>query len=713
MKRFNIRLAVELCLLGLLAMLSNLSAQESVERKKGWQGDAFSLFIHYGLYSIPGGVWNGQPVRQGYSEQILSFGVHFMDWYEELTKEMHAENFSAKQIVQLAKHAGMKSVIMTAKHHDGFCLFRSDYTPYNVWEACPAKRDLIGELAAACHEAGLRFGLYYSLIDWHYPGAMPISSHNADSIPLSHHQYNMAQVMELLTRYGQIDELWFDMGSLLPSQSWDLYQLVKDLQPNCMVSGRLGNDYADFSVMPDNAYPDYRMVKAWQTPASMFDETWGYRSWQERGSVEDKVREKFRSLIEVISRGGKYLLNIGPKGDGSIVPFEADVLKEVGKRTHAYSDAIYDTHANPLPEKTKLLATCKGKRRLFIFVPTAKTSTDTVLTLPAHQGKLSEVHLLSDSNKKESISFQQTRSGLTHLKVPAPSSSLHYPFRVIELEYASDFNFRQPEDFLPGTSVLSAYNAEPLYSHSTLDYYCSYKSIVGYEWSIAANRRQRQAKYAILYPSWEEGTELRIKESGEERQVKLHGSAFKELKMAKFELKRAEKGKIYGVFGREPNFDSNLDCFDFDAKRDTIFPLSPRSGMLLHFTLDVKESGYCPIALSYADGILVYQDQEYLFGDIYRRSLGQKPPKHLLLYFSKGIHTLSFKVYNRFGDFALLKWQILPSCLVYKTETITLSLNDRDNEQSLDDPVILRSFGTDPFLVRPAGLESIRFIPQK
>ena len=143
-----------------------------------WLGDKYSLFIHYGLYSVAGGVWQGTPVKRGYSEQILTFGVGFSDEYEALTEQFNAKDFSAQEIVQLAQRAGMRSIVITSKHHDGFCLWRTATTPYNSYDATPARRDLVGEIAAACHQAGLGFGLYFSLIDWHYPYAMPFSSHN-------------------------------------------------------------------------------------------------------------------------------------------------------------------------------------------------------------------------------------------------------------------------------------------------------------------------------------------------------------------------------------------------------------------------------------------------------------------------------------------------------------------------------------------------------
>ena len=242
-----------------------------------WLDQKFSMFIHFGLYSEYGGVYQGEPVERGYSEQIQSFAGIFSDWYSATADEFNPIKWDADNIVGLAKKAGMKSIVLTSKHHDGFCMYHSQYTSFNIVDATSYGRDLMKELANACHRGGIEFGVYYSLIDWHFPQAYPISSHNADPITSQHFEFNMNQVREVMTNYGDISEIWFDMGSLTPEQSKELYELVNQLQPNCMISGRLGNDYVDFSVMADNEYPDYKLGVPWQTAASIFDETWGYR----------------------------------------------------------------------------------------------------------------------------------------------------------------------------------------------------------------------------------------------------------------------------------------------------------------------------------------------------------------------------------------------------------------------------------------------------
>ncbi len=290
----------------------------------------FSMFVHWGLYSVYGGVYRGKNIEWGYSEQIQSFAGIFSDWYAGAAEQFSAKQWNADSIAVLAKRAGMDAIVFTSKHHDGFCMYNSQETDFTIMNT-PFGRDALKELGQACKRHGLNLGIYFSLIDWHYPPAYPISSHNADPITPEHHEYNKRQVKELLENYGPVSELWFDMGSLTREQSSELYNLVKSIQPNCRVSGRIGNDYGDFAVMPDNVIPDFVPNKPWQTAESVYKETWGYRSWQKHVPMNEKLTEKINSLKRVIGAGGNYLLNIGPTGDGAVTNYEEELLLSIGK----------------------------------------------------------------------------------------------------------------------------------------------------------------------------------------------------------------------------------------------------------------------------------------------------------------------------------------------------------------------------------------------
>jgi alpha-L-fucosidase len=354
-------------------------AGPGAETINAWQDRKFGMFIHFGLYSIAGGMWNGKRVEKGYSEQILVNAPIPPEDYEALAKQFDPEKFDPDAIVALAKAAGMKFIVVTAKHHDGFNLFQTAQTLYNSVDGTPYHKDIVKELAEACARGGLKFGVYYSLIDWHHPGGNAYIEGNSNPITAQQEAFNLAQIKELLGHYGPISEIWFDMGKPTPAQSAHFAHAVHALQPQTMISGRVWNHYGDFAVMGDNAEPDVAMELPWQAPASMFPETWGYRSWQERKGPQGKIRENITRLVRVVSGGGNYILNIGPEGDGSVVPYEAQVLQGIGAWLKRNGEAIYGTRKQPFAAVDFGYATV-GPHALYLFV--AKQPTDHQLHVP-------------------------------------------------------------------------------------------------------------------------------------------------------------------------------------------------------------------------------------------------------------------------------------------------------------------------------------------
>ena len=501
-----------------LTLASSVVAQVSDTAFKTWHESKFSMFIHFGLYSELGGVWEGQPVRRGYSEQIQSFAGIFSDWYGDTALRFNPTEFNADEIAALAKEAGMRSIVITTKHHDGFCMFRTATTDYNSVDATPAGRDFVKELSEACEKAGIRLGLYFSIIDWHYPHAYPISSHNCDFITPQHHELSKRQVTELLTNYGPISELWFDMGSNTPEQSKELYELVHSLQPDCMVSGRLGNDQYDFAVMADNSYPETALQCSWQSAASMFDETWSYRSWQERGSSHEKAMEKLRSLINVVSHGGNFLLNIGPKGDGSVVDFESDVLKEMGSWLKEYGYAIYGTEASPFRVQYDWGMITRKDNNLYLILSGTRPSNG-IISLDMSGNKLVGA-------EGEVDDYAQKGKTVT---VNVPESAYNdETIKVVTLTFESPVE-PQPVNSIKGDVVLTAQNATPDYSYSCFDYYSNYRSTVSYSWNIEKSGLRR---LNLVYTSEDIGKEIVMTVDGEPYTVKLDGGKSKALPSA-------------------------------------------------------------------------------------------------------------------------------------------------------------------------------------
>ena len=622
-------------------MATMLSAQQ--KPSQGWLDQKFSMFIHFGLYSEYGGVYNGEPVQQGYSEQIQSFAGIFSDWYGNTASKFNPVKWNSDEIVKLAKDAGMKSIVFTSKHHDGFCMYHSKFTDFNIVDATPYAKDMMKELAEACERGGIGFGVYYSLIDWHYPQAYPISSHNADPITPEHYAFNMKQVEEIMTEYGPISEIWFDMGSLTLEQSKGLYDLVNRLQPNCMISGRLGNDYVDFAVMADNEYPEYKLGLPWQTAASMFNETWGYRSWQERGSVQDKVNEKIASLVKVVSRGGNYLLNIGPRGDGSVVEFERDVLLEMGRWLKSNSESIYASKSNPFDHPFSFGDITTDGNSLYAFINKSVNAID----IGSFIGKVKDVTLLA-TNK--SLNYTQTKNSLS---VQLPQGDLVGPMAVVKIAFDNDYA-TIPSSIVSG-KVLTPQNANPLFGHSSLNYYAGYKSLIGYDWTLKSDRKQTSPK--IRYTDSEIGRIIELSTKNETQKVSLDVSNPKTIKL---DNNSVAWGNLYrkpgrGVFGNMPeegNGDVVIDeawkqVSNFTYGTSTTEKILPRASIV--FLQEIQSNKEQTIAVEVESGNAAYilLNGEYVTAHFSpNRIKAQK--EIVLLPLKKGENQLVIKLYNGF-----------------------------------------------------------------
>ena len=332
------------------------------EARIAWFREAkFGLFIHWGVYSLPGGEWDGKRTP-GTGEWIMHWAPIPLRDYEKLPARFNPVKFDAEAWVRLAEDAGMRYIVITAKHHDGFAMFRSQVSAYNIYDATPFHRDPLAELAQACARHGIRLGVYYSQAqDWHEPTGMGnVNDFGPDEKKdFDHYLRGKAepQVRELLTHYGPIALIWFDTPRLMTAERGQRFvDLIHSLQPACLIDGRLGTS-GDYTSMPDNTIPSKGVKGDWETPATIND-TWAFRKddtdWKSPGEIA------FR-LVDIASKGGNYLLNVGPTGEGVIPQASQDNLRTVGRWLKANGAAVYGSGRSPFgAEYGEFSATQKG-----------------------------------------------------------------------------------------------------------------------------------------------------------------------------------------------------------------------------------------------------------------------------------------------------------------------------------------------------------------
>ena len=317
--------------------------EKSVNKLEEFRNDHFGLFIHFGVYSKLGGVWKGEQIPY-YGEQIMNHARITVPEYEAVAKEFNPTDFDADEIVLLAKNAGMKYIVFTTKHHDGFCMFDTQTTDYDIVDFTPYGKDIVKELADACHRHGMKLGFYYSLPDWHFPHGIPRLEPDSTTncteyvnqvyspleiITPELEDYIVAQITELLTNYGEIYTMWFDMGLVTSEQSRRFRETVKHLQPQCLINGRIMNNMGDYMTLPDNGDVSSYGDIYWDNPASLYN-TWGYKSWIKRPELSQQIETQTQRLQKTVKNGGVFLLNIGPDGTGKVIDYEKEVIKGIG-----------------------------------------------------------------------------------------------------------------------------------------------------------------------------------------------------------------------------------------------------------------------------------------------------------------------------------------------------------------------------------------------
>ncbi len=338
-----------LIVIGALAGMLQAQAPGAGERIAWWRDARFGMFIHWGLYAMPAGEWKGNLIP-GIGEWIMNRARIPVAEYELLANRFNPVKFNAEDWVQLAKAAGQKYIVITSKHHDGFAMFKSATSRYNIMDATAFGRDPMKELAEACKRHGIRLCFYYSQSqDWHHPDGAGNTwdfDETKKDFPKYLNELVKPQVREILTQYGPIGLIWFDTPMrMTKEQSLELRDLVHALQPQCLVSGRVGNDVGDYRSMGDNQIPVKVLDYDWETPVTLND-TWGFKkddnNWK---STQTLIRQ----LVDVVSKNGNYLLNVGPTAEGMIPQPSADRLREVGEWLQINGEAVYGARPSPFP----------------------------------------------------------------------------------------------------------------------------------------------------------------------------------------------------------------------------------------------------------------------------------------------------------------------------------------------------------------------------
>lgn len=437
----NIFIIILLATSVLTVSFTSCSKSDSVsvteEAKEEFSSLRFGMFIHFGLYAVTSGVWEGDTLAVGnVAEHIMRIKSIPKEQYHNLASQFNPHAFDAARIVSLAKNAGMKYIVITSKHHDGFAMFDSEYDDYNIKDGTPYGKDLLAELSRECQKQGMRLGFYYSHTrDWDEYHSVAKYGNNWDwdkddpdrNLQVYLDSKVKPQLTELLTNYGDIFCLWFDTpGNISPEQAKDIYDHVKKLQPDCLINSRIGAGLGDYGVMGDNQIPPGVLNGVWECPATM-NHSWGFHSsdttWK---SPEHMIRQ----LIDLSSKNVNYLLNIGPMADGSI-PGESIIrLNEIGEWLKINGEAIYNTGASPWFQEMDGFRVTTGKEVVYLTI--MNTEMDSV-TLYNIKNDIIKVEDISGSIQIPFECKKMDRPAISVLSIKIPNELKNQTLPVIKI----------------------------------------------------------------------------------------------------------------------------------------------------------------------------------------------------------------------------------------------------------------------------------------
>jgi alpha-L-fucosidase len=417
----------------LLVALSNLQAERmdlewgeqvlklrpaDTERGQLFDQGNYAMFIHWGLYSQLGNRYQGK-TYYGIGEWIMNPQMADIphDEYWEFAEQFNPVHFDGKVIAKLAKDAGMRYVIVTAKHHEGFAMFDTEFSEYNIVDMTPYGKDPMRELAEACRAEGLGFGFYYSHSkDWTTPGARNGPQFYSDGSPAEFEDYfrtkSFPQLKELLTNYGPLELIWFDTpGDIDERYVEQFIELVREHQPDALVNGRVGQGMGDYQSRGDMEVPPSNVPGMWEAVDTTND-SWAYAWYDNNWKTPEEITHR---LISTVARGGTYMLNIGPKGDGSVPALVQKTLRRSGEWVRQYPFVVYDTQPSPWGAALPWGDVTVKENRLFLSV--FDMPDDRTLRLPGLTNQVISATLI-DAGDRVPLAVTEER-GWTRIHLPA------------------------------------------------------------------------------------------------------------------------------------------------------------------------------------------------------------------------------------------------------------------------------------------------------
>lgn len=384
------------------------------DAKMEWWRDArFGMFIHWGLYAQPAGEWKGKEVP-GISEWIMLRAQIPVKDYENIAQTFNPVKFDADAWVEMAKNAGMKYIVITSKHHDGFAMFHSLASKYNIYDATPFKRDPLKELADACRKHGIRLGFYYSQAqDWHEPGGTYSGIEKGtphwdpalkrDSLMNYINGKALPQVKEILENYGGLDILWWDTPIAMTEEAAQILQNEVNKYPNLITNNRLYRPWPGDFTTPEQHVPPTGLDYDWEVCMTM-NTSWGYKWYDNNWKSAQTL---IQMLVDIASKGGNLLLNVGPTAEGLIPDSSVVRLEQIGAWMKQNGESVYGTKASPffkLPWGRCTQKVVDGNTLLYLHV--FNWPKDEILRIPGLKTRISDVYLLANPKQKFAWKFE-------------------------------------------------------------------------------------------------------------------------------------------------------------------------------------------------------------------------------------------------------------------------------------------------------------------